>query len=250
MAEIPDRRFAELDGCRGIAIFMMVLFHLVFDLSFFSLYPVDVQHGFWRYFGYTTASLFVLIAGIAIMIRGCRIPPGTPFLRKYIPFLKRGIFLILIGTGITLATYIFLQGEGYVVFGILHLIGLATILAPFFFRLKQFVLIPGGLLILAGWCIPLPHGPLWLVFAGIHPPGFFSVDYTPLIPWLGVFFAGMAAGSWLYPGGTRSFHIPDQVNSLIRIPAVPGRHSLGIYLIHQPILLAILFMVSGKIPGF
>lgn len=250
MAETPDRRFSELDACRGIAILMMVLFHLIFDISFFSLYQVDIQQGLWRYFGYATASIFVSISGVAVMIRGSRISLDTPGIKIFIPFLKRGLFLMIVGFGISIVTYIFLDGQGYVVFGILHLIGASTILAPLFFRLHRSVVFPGILLILAGWLLPLPYGPLWLIWAGIHPPGFYSVDYTPLIPWFGVFLIGMAAGSWLYPEGKRSYYVSNQVIRKLRIPACVGRNSLVIYVVHQPVLIGILAIVSGKIPGF
>jgi uncharacterized membrane protein len=247
MAETPGYRFTELDACRGIAIIMMIVFHFLFDLSFFSLYPVDVQQGFWRYFGYATASLFVFIAGVAVMVRGGRIPPGTSFIKLYLSFLRRGINLVGVGMGITLATYIFLHGEGYVVFGILHLIGVSTILAPFFFRVGKWGVFPGLFLILIGWTVRLPFGPIWLIWAGVHPAGFFSVDYTPVIPWFGVFLIGMAAGSWLYPVGIRSFHITERIISKIRIPALAGRHSLVIYLVHQPVLIVILGILSGNL---
>lgn len=248
MADIPPcyGRYPELDGCRGIAIFMMVIFHLVFDLSYFSLCPIEVSSGFWRYFGYSTAALFVLIAGVAVSIRSVRIPREDSLFLIALPFIRRGFFLIVIGAGITLVTWIYLQGTGYIIFGILHLIGTATILAPFFFRLKRVVIIPGILLILAGWLETLPEGPIWLVFTGIHPAGFYSVDYTPLIPWFGVFLVGMAAGYQLYPEGKRAFLLSPRFERFFLLPAYPGRHSLMIYLVHQPVLIGLLMVLSGK----
>lgn len=241
------RRYPELDACRGIAIGMMVLFHLLFDLSFFSLYPIDLQHGLWRIFGYSTAVLFVLIAGMAVAIRAGR-TPSSPGLNQYFPYFSRGLFLVSFGCLITGATYIFLKGEGYVLFGILHLIGVATLLAPLFFRLKHLSIIPGILiLIMSGFT--LPEGPLWLCFLGIHPAGFYSVDYTPLIPWFGVFLIGLGAGFFLYPNGLRRWTLSEQYACRLSFPAFLGRHSLGIYLIHQPILIGLLSLISGRILG-
>lgn len=250
MAEAPRvyKRYIELDACRGIAIVMMVIFHLVFDLSFFSLYAVDTSQGFWRFFGYATASLFVFIAGTAVSLRAEKIPSGIGIPCGLL-FIRRGLFLVGVGFLVTLATFIFLKGEGYVIFGILQLIGTSTILAPLFFRLKKWVVIPGIFIIVVGWMITLPTGPLWLLWAGIHPVGFFSVDYTPLLPWFGVFLIGMAAGTWLYPGGIQAFQAPYWVKKILRIPAIPGRHSLLIYLIHQPVLLLLLTLFYGSIPG-
>ena len=242
-------RYTELDALRGIAIVMMVLFHLVFDLSFFSLYQVDTDHGFWRIFGYATASLFVLIAGAAVALRAGRIPFHAGEFADMLPFIKRGLLLIGVGFLVTIGTYLFLAESGYVLFGILHLIGTSTILAPLFFRLQRKVIIPGILIVLAGWLLTIPFGPVYLLWMGIHPPGYYSVDYTPLIPWFGVFLIGMAWGFWWYPNGSRSFRLSLWYEKILRIPALPGRHSLLIYLLHQPILLGLLSLVFGKIPG-
>lgn len=243
-------RYPELDACRGIAIVMMVIFHLVFDLSFFSLFSVDVQEGFWRMFGYATASFFVLIAGVAVSLRLGRFPSDYSFISTFIPVFKRGLYLFGAGLLVTLGTFLVLQGSGYVIFGILHLIAAGTILSPFFFRMKQYVLIPGILILLVGWLVPLPVGSMWLAWAGIHPSGFYSVDYTPLIPWLGVFLIGMAVGVTLYPGGVRSYQVlPWFDDRRLSILAVPGRHSLLIYLIHQPVLVLLLTLIFGKLPG-
>ena len=61
-------RFYEIDLFRGIAILMMVLFHSLFDLYWFGIYPVDVTSGFWRYFAFSTATLFLLIVGISFTL--------------------------------------------------------------------------------------------------------------------------------------------------------------------------------------
>jgi len=242
-------RYVELDAVRGIAICMMVIFHLIFDLSFFSIYQIETSHGFWRLFGYMTAALFVLIAGVAVALREGRTTPFEEGLARAIPFFKRGLFLIGVGLLVTVGTYIFLHGEGYVLFGILQLIGTSTILAPLFFRFGRKTVIPGIIILLAGWMITLPSGPVWLLWAGIHPVDYISVDYTPIIPWFGVFLIGMAMGAWLYPHGLRSFRLPIWIEQILHIPSIPGRHSLIIYLVHQPVLLLILSGLYGKIPG-
>ena len=73
-------RFWEVDGIRGIAILMMVVFHILFDLNFFSVYAVNVSTGFWRYFGYATASLFLFIVGVSLAISHAR-AARSPFRR-------------------------------------------------------------------------------------------------------------------------------------------------------------------------
>ena len=50
-------QFYVINILRGIAILMMVLFHTLFDISYFGIWPVVVSSGFWRYFAFSTASL-------------------------------------------------------------------------------------------------------------------------------------------------------------------------------------------------
>ena len=65
-------RYQEIDMVRGIAILMMIFFHTVFDLSFFRISAIDPSSGFWRYFAFSTASLFLLIVGISLTLSHAR----------------------------------------------------------------------------------------------------------------------------------------------------------------------------------
>lgn len=66
-------------------------------------------------------------------------------------------------------------------------------------------------------------------------------DYYPLVPWFGFALLGIWAGWRLYPGRTRRFTLPDLAHvAPIRALSFLGRHSLVIYLVHQPVLLALL----------
>ena len=56
-------RLWEMDALRGVAILMMVLYHLLFDLSALGGFPIDVFTGFWRLEARATASLFITLAG-------------------------------------------------------------------------------------------------------------------------------------------------------------------------------------------
>jgi uncharacterized membrane protein len=244
-------RYIEIDAARGVAILMMILFHTVFDLSLFHVYPVTVVTGFWRYFAFFTASLFLFIVGVSLVISHAREEErlaGDPRRQTGIAvkFLKRGVGIFACGLLVTFATWLYL-GEGFVIFGILHLIGVSTILALFFFRFRKVNLLIGCMLIVIGILLAEAGvtGPFWLLWLGIPPAPFTSVDYTPLLPWFGVVLVGMGVGERLYPGGKRSFAVP-RLPALIFSPlAFLGRHSLLIYLLHQPVILILLQLGAG-----
>ena len=237
-------RFIEIDAARGIAILMMVLFHTLFDISFFSIALVNVSTGFWRYFAYATATLFLLIVGVSLVVShdraGAKLS-GSALTKK---FLLRGAGIFSLGLLVTAATWLYL-GEGFIIFGILHLIGVSVMLSPLFFRFRKYNLITGSGCILAGFFLTGVSGPWWLLPFGIHPAGFTSVDYTPLFPWFGVVLIGMGIGDFLYTGGVRQFVVPRLPDIFSRPFAFLGRHSLLIYLVHQPIIILLLGMVTG-----
>lgn len=237
-------RFREIDATRGIAILMMVLFHTVFDLNFFMILPVNVSTGFWRWFAMATASLFLFIVGISLVVSHARSSAKLSGFALTKKFLFRGAGIFALGVLVTLATWLYLR-EGFIIFGILHLIGVSVMLSVFFFRFGKYNILLGLLCIAGGFFIGTLQGPVWLLPLGIYPASFTSVDYTPLIPWFGAVLIGMGVGEFLYAGGFRQFRVPHLPDRIIRPLSFLGRYSLVIYLIHQPIIILLLAAVTG-----
>jgi uncharacterized membrane protein len=237
-------RFREIDTSRGIAILMMIVFHAVFDLNFFMIASVNVATGFWRWFAMATASLFLLIVGISLVVSHARSAAKLSGFALVKKTLYRGAGIFALGLLVTLATWLYLH-EGFILFGILHLIGISVMLSVLFFRFGRYNILVGLFCIAGGFFVGTIHGPVWLLPLGIYPPSFSSVDYTPLIPWFGAVLVGMGAGEILYAGGIRRFeapHLPDR----IAVPlAFLGQHSLLIYLVHQPVIILRLAAMTG-----
>ena len=61
-------RFWEADLLRGVAIVLMVLYHLAFDLDYFAVYQIDVISGFWLAAARISASLFLLLVGLSLTL--------------------------------------------------------------------------------------------------------------------------------------------------------------------------------------
>lgn len=237
-------RLWEIDVTRGIAILMMIVFHTVFDISFFAIYPVDAATGFWRYFAYATASLFLLIVGVSLVVSRARAAADLTGFALVKKFLLRGTGIFALGLLVTAATWFYLH-EGYVIFGILHLIGISVILSPLFFRFGRLNILFGLMCIPAGWILSGMSGPAFFLPLGIIPAGFTSVDYTPVFPWFGMVLIGMGLGAYLYAGGVRQFSFQPLPEIFVRPLSFLGRHSLVIYLIHQPVIILLLAAVTG-----
>jgi len=240
-------RYREIDLLRGTAIVMMVVYHLLFDLWFFGIAAVDVLDGFWRCFALATAALFIALAGLSLPISYERRRQKMSGVSLWVEYGRRGGKIFLFGMLATLATALFL-GEGFIVFGILHLIGCAIIAAPFFLRFGRGNILVGAVIVLAAVPFSQISGAYWLIPLGIPPAGFYSVDYVPLVPWLGVALIGMAIGFFLYPGGRRRFSVPAMEGRGADALCAMGRNSLAVYLLHQPVIVAVLLFV-GAVTG-
>ena len=235
MNETRIGRYWELDLLRGIAVLMMISFHALFDLDYFSG-TADVHSGIWPLFAKATASIFLLLVGASLTISSARAKMRGE--DTFIRYLKRGVRIFFWGMAVTLSTFLLL-GDGYVVFGVLHLIGVSIILSYPLLRRPLSALVIGTAVVYAGLLLrQFSFGSPWLLWLGFVPGGFYSVDYFPLLPWFGVVAMGIFLGDVLYPGGVRLVALPDiSAKAPARQICSVGRNSLSIYLIHQPILI-------------
>ena len=243
MVESPTLRFWEVDLLRGCAIVLMVLYHLVFDLNYFAVYDIDVSSGFWLAVARAAASLFLLLVGLSLTLSHSRARLLGQEDRFRFRLLKRSAWILGLASGITLVTYLFI-GKGFIVFGVLHLIGLSLLLAYPFIRLQKANFIFGLLFILLGIYLQnVSVGFPWLLWLGPAPADFYSVDYFPVFPWFGVILVGIGLGSQLYPGYRRRIPLPDlSFQAFVKALGFLGRNSLAIYLVHQPVVIALLYL--------
>lgn len=246
MEKSAQKRFWEIDFLRGIAILLMIIFHALYDFNYFGGYNFDLDSGPWAIVGRTSAIMFIVVVGISLTLsrsRAAEMNLTKPEL--YQKYLKRGVRIFSWGLLITLITWLFLRDE-VIVFGILHFIGLSIILAYPFLRLRTFNLLIGAGIIVSGlyvreFAFDFP----WLLWLGFMPYGFHTLDYFPVLPWFGVTLMGIFAGNSLYPDHTRKFFLKDRTGFFtVRLFCMLGRRSLLIYLIHQPALIVVLYLLG------
>jgi uncharacterized membrane protein len=244
-------RFWEIDILRGIAVVAMVLYHFSYDLAYFGVFGVGFfRSGLGLETGRAIGTSFIFLAGLSLTLSYRRVAerqsPGHNNFRKY---LGRGLRIFSYGLLITLLTWIFVPRE-MIVFGVLHLIGASIVLAYPFLGLRLPNVALGACCIVLGLYLrnfEVDH--TWLAWLGIRPD-FFMLDYWPIFPWFGVVLLGIFVGNTLY-GGRRK-RTPRAAPSLLGIRPLSflGRHSLPVYLVHQPILLATLILLGVGDVGF
>ncbi|MFC2143844.1 heparan-alpha-glucosaminide N-acetyltransferase [Candidatus Aenigmatarchaeota archaeon] len=237
-----NKRFWEIDFLRGIAIIMMVIFHFLFDIYYFDGLAFNPHSGFWWVFARITASIFIILVGVSLTLSHSR-ARHKGIVSGFSKYLKRGLKIFGWGIAITVLTWLFLP-SGLIMFGVLHLIGISIILAYPLMRYRYLNFVLGTIFILIGvYLSTMTFDFYWLVWLGFMPHSFYTLDYFPIFSWFGVVLIGIMVGNILYKDYVRRFRLPDISNNrLSRLLCYLGRHSLMIYLIHQPILIVLLYL--------
>jgi uncharacterized membrane protein len=238
----PSERFWEVDFLRGIAIIMMVIYHIMFDVVFLNITYIDLSSIPVLLFLYPIGTMFLLLVGVSLTLSYSRTEATLSSWEQQRKFILRGLYIFGGGMLVTIGTWLYLK-QGYVIFGVLHCIGVSTILAYPFIRRRVDPFVLGIICVIIGVFLQLKvvvDFP-WLLWLGFIPNTFYTVDYFPLLPWFGVILIGIFIGNSLYQNNKRRFNIKDFSHVLtVRGVCFLGRHSLLIYLLHQPIIVALL----------
>lgn len=243
--------YGLLDTVRGVCILSMVAYHGMYDLVDIFGLPSAWYTGLPGYIWQQSICwTFILLSGICWQLS-----------RHHV---KRGLLLVGCGAAISLITWLAMPSQR-ILYGVLNLLGLsALLLIPLD---KLFRKIPawaglGGALLLFALTKNVSRGslgfeglvlcqlPSWLyvtdllAVAGFPSPGFWSTDYFPLLPWFFLF----CAGYFLWGLLSQSERAKERLASGVRPLSFLGRHSLIIYLAHQPVLMGV-FLAVGRLAG-
>jgi len=233
------KRIWELDAFRGICILGMVIVHFVYDLV--DLYGLVS----WEY---PKAFLFVKDWGgvLFLVLSGICVTLGTHSLR-------RGLIVFCCGMICTLVTYGmyrfgFANESILIYFGILHCLGVCMLLWPLLKKAPSWLVALLGIGVIClgfywRFSVILVETK-WLMPLGLCWEGFASSDYFPLLPYLGFFLLGAPLGRLLYPRKESLFPKVNPKTPILQFLCSCGRQSLWIYLLHQPILSGLCFLLS------
>lgn len=243
-----DARYHLLDEVRGLAVICMVVYHALYLLgNFFNVAQAQSLFEFFMPAEPYFAGAFIFISGICCC-----------FSRSN---LKRGIKLLAVAIALNIATYLikYIGIYAEIKFGILNLLAVCMILAALLLPLVKkipwllgaalcallfltFCRIDSGVIGIGPLSFTLPEGIMqnpYLFPLGIHTDSFYSADYFPIFPWIFVFIAGMFAGvpgmRGKYPKFMSDSHTPFLARS--------GRSALLVYIVHQPVIYGISWLV-------
>jgi uncharacterized membrane protein len=232
---IPPR-IAGIDVARGIAIVAMMVFHAAYDLSTFRLIATDVSgHAGWRLFAGAIGGSFLTLVGVSLVLATQQGINWPAFLRR-LALVAGGAALVTLGTWLWMPDF-------FVFFGILHLIALGSVTAlPFLALPPPLTLAASALCFAVSWLVALPVlDQRWLLWTGLSRLPVDTADYYPVLPWFGFVLLGVALARIAVSSGWTAHLAAFRADGQPwRLLTWMGRHSLPIYLIHQPVFIALL----------
>ncbi|WP_068315203.1 heparan-alpha-glucosaminide N-acetyltransferase [Polycladidibacter hongkongensis] len=233
-----DKRLFALDLARGCALALMLFFHFSWDLQYFGFVAWPVQSGAgWVLFAQIIAGSFLFLSGFSLAISASRSPFGW---RRYWWRLAK---IGCAAAAISLATY-FAFGAFMVRFGILHAIAVGSLLCLPFLWIRWYWASVAAVIV---WSISLVLPDVlasyasYLFWIGLSEPVYGTVDFVPVFPWFALLLFGVSAA--------KVIRLPTEVSGstlaknwrFMRVVALAGRHSLLVYLVHQPLLYGIVY---------
>jgi len=218
----PSRNY-EIDFLRGLAIVLMVIFHFGYDLTVFGWADFSTSRDIeWKAFRTIIVSGFLLAVGMSSYL-------------AYQKSINRKKLALAVGKLFAVSLFITLGSllmhpSTWVYFGIIHFITVALPISVIFVRVPYIALIIGIGCIAGYWIGLLNLATFWewsVLHLGIPTR---TVDLVSFFPWIGVVLMGV------FVMHKQLFEIKLQPSLISNKLVLLGRHSLIIYLIHQPIL--------------
>ena len=231
------RRIPAIDLARSAALLGMAVFHFTWDLELFGyLPPGTTLQGGWAILARAVAGSFLFLVGLSLVLAHGRGIRWQGFLRRLA--MVAGAALV-----ITLATFLAMR-EAFIFFGILHSIAVASLLGLLFLRAPVWLILAAAA---AVWFLPdlarsAAFDPRWLAWTGLAETPPRSFDLVPLAPWFAATLLGIAAGRIGEAAGLWDLLAAATPGLLLRWAAWPGRHSLMVYLLHQPVLIGLVWL--------
>lgn len=183
--------------------------------------------------------MFVFLAGVSLYLANLN---GINFtkLKKRVLILASASLLVTVGSYTQFPS-------SWIYFGILHFFLFSSIFGLFFIKIPKLAFIIGVGIILGNifgllhmhWLFAILHTPL-------HLPIKYTEDLANIIPWFGVFLLGVSFASTRAIEKVFNNKFFNSQNRINRSFSFLGRHSLIIYLIHQPLFFGTFFLIKNS----
>jgi len=240
MSTTPPPRLPLVDALRGFAVAQMIVYHFIYDLNHFGFVTLRmIRDQPWVGWRTMIVSQFLLLVGVSLVLRLAKKPGWRDFWMRWTQVAAAAA---LVSAGSWL-----MFGPRFIYIGILHFIAIALLVARALAPLREFNFVLAAAAF-AAWL--LLRDPAWNDTPA-HVLGFVTEkprteDYVPIFPWIAVICAGLGLGSLWQRRGFALSPFWQRVNaSPPRLLVLFGTWSLTVYLVHQPLLIGLLWLVKS-----
>lgn len=236
MTENGMKRLAALDVARGLALAAMAVYHFAWDLEFFGFAEPGMTAQLpWKLFARSIAASFLFLAGVSFFLAHGKGFTSSRFWPRFAQIAGAAL-------AISIATRLAMPGS-FIFFGILHEIAAASLIGVFAVRLPA---LPILALALMAFLMPqlftdAAFNPRWLAWTGLAETAPRSNDLVTFLPWTAAFLVGLAAAK---AAGGYLGRVAVQTPAGLKPAEWAGKHSLLLYLVHQPILIGLVWTAA------
>lgn len=226
-----NKRYFELDVLRGGAVVLMLLFHFGYDLAYFGYASFKTTQDLeWILFRGLILSMFLLSVGMSLHLAYSeRIKEDKLF--------KRTMKLLAVSVLISAGSYLVFPTQ-WIYFGVIHFIAVASVIGVLFVKRPNLALFL-GIVIIASYVAAFFRLDGLLEFLSLHLPlPRHTVDVVSFTPWFGVVLIG------IFMMHKRLFGARIGENGLTQRLSFLGRHALAVYLLQQPVLFSLFYMIQ------
>jgi uncharacterized membrane protein len=270
MSKQQQQRLGQLDALRGGAMVWMTIYHFCFDLNHFGWIRQDFYNDpFWTWQRTAIVSLFLFCVGwsqAAISFKSASVSGSKTTSSERLMFSWRRWFQIAACAGaVSVSSYV-MYPKSFIYFGVLHAVCVMLLLL---WGVRAVCLLAGqfwgkpelglvglsvvtGLACLALFMYPpvIFNAPPWNIL-GLITQKPITEDYVPLLPWFALVCFGFAYGQWRSAqhhsiekkGLDVSLNITSSPQVLSLLSKL-GRYSLPYYMLHQPVLIGVLYLLN------
>jgi uncharacterized membrane protein len=201
----------------------MIIFHTAYDLQMFQFVNWDFSAGFWFAFPRVIAFTFLFCVGISLnYTHHSRI--------NWSSLIKRTQKLGLAAITISLGTY-FIFPSNWIYFGTLHCIFAGSILGALLVNNRRLALVIMVMILIGQYFLNLDIK--WVSSLTKRQ----SMDFIPIYPWFWSILLGILTQPFL---SKLSILQGVKANRYLNFL---GQNSLKIYLIHQPVIFGLIWLV-------
>ncbi|MBL7664735.1 MAG: DUF1624 domain-containing protein [Bacteriovoracaceae bacterium] len=214
-----------LDTIRGVAVVLMLFFHFSYDLWLFKLADISINNFFWFYLPRLIVFLFLFSVGVSLWTVHTPKRNDKKIWQRF--FKLSGLAIV-----ISVSTYVMFP-KTWIYLGTIHCIALCSLIMSYLVPYRK-ILIALIIFILATYfAFDLTTSKLAFI------PHVKSMDFIPVYPWIWV----VALGILLAP---LVMQVKGKPNPVLRILSFLSRHSLKIYLLHQPLFYGVLWVIVAN----